>query len=119
MGGSTACRYGLSVRIDCEEDLRRFPPLSRGTMRFENRYDGRTAVERVNARLKIFWGVDDGNGSRARRVHACVGEVIIVRAALGIWRAKQPRSVGTLDQTRLGPAARTLARLKTRGRGGL
>ncbi len=24
-------------------------------------YKGRTAVERVNARLKLYWGADDGN----------------------------------------------------------
>jgi hypothetical protein len=105
-------RYGLSVRIDCEEDLRRFPPLPRGTARFEARYDGRTAVERVNARLKIFWGVDDGNVSGARRFHAYVGAVMIVHAALGKWLAKQPRWEGTLSQTRVGPAALALARLE-------
>jgi hypothetical protein len=47
---------GLSARIPCELDLRRFPPIPRATKEFERRYKGRTAVERVNARLKIFWG---------------------------------------------------------------
>ena len=106
--------HPLSVRIDCEADLRRFPPLPRGTARFETRYDGRTAVERVNARLKIFWGVDDGNVSGARRFHAYVGAVMIVHAALGKWLAKQPRWEGTLSQTRVGPAALALARLEAR-----
>jgi hypothetical protein len=44
-----------------EEDLRRFPALPRATKKYERVYKGRTAVERVNARLKVFWDVDDGN----------------------------------------------------------
>ncbi|RPI81197.1 MAG: transposase, partial [Planctomycetaceae bacterium] len=48
--------YGLTVRVKQESDLRRFPPIPRGTKKFEELYDGRTAVERANARLKIFWG---------------------------------------------------------------
>ena len=49
-------RYGLIVRVERELDLRRFPPLPRGTLPFERRYKGRTAVERVNGRMKVFWG---------------------------------------------------------------
>jgi hypothetical protein len=35
---------------------RRFPALPRATKKFEQMYKGRTAVERVTARLTIFWG---------------------------------------------------------------
>jgi Transposase DDE domain len=105
-------KYGLSVRIDCTQDLRRFPPIPRGTREFEKRYNGRTAVERVNARLKLFWGVDDGNVTGARRFHAYVGAVMVVHAALAKWLAQQPRWEGTLGNTRLGPAAQALARLE-------
>ncbi|MBI2804291.1 MAG: DDE transposase, partial [Planctomycetes bacterium] len=38
--------------------MRRFPSIPRATMQFERLYDGRTSVERVNGRLKIFWGID-------------------------------------------------------------
>ena len=53
--------YGKTVRVDQTIDLRRFPPLPRATKKFERLYKGRTSVERVNGRFKIFWGVDDGN----------------------------------------------------------
>src|SRR5260221_10470192 len=53
-------KYGLVVRVKCEEDLRRFPPIGRATKQFERRYKGRTAVERGNARLKNFLGGGDG-----------------------------------------------------------
>ena len=54
-------QYGLTVRAPREIDLRRFPALPRATPKFERLYKRRPAVERVNARLKIFWGADDGN----------------------------------------------------------
>jgi DDE family transposase len=104
-------KQGLGVRIKSEEDLRRFPAIPRGTKQFEDLYKGRTAVERVNARLKIFWGVDDGNVVGARRFHGYVGAVMIIHAAVALWLAKQPRWEGTLGNTRLGPIAQALARL--------
>ena len=67
--------YGKTVRVNRTIDLRRFPPIPRATKKFERLYNGRTSVERVNARLKIFWGVDDGNIRGARRFHAMVGTV--------------------------------------------
>jgi hypothetical protein len=100
--------YGLQVRIPCELDLRRFPPIPRATQQFERLYRGRTAVERVNARLKIFWGADDGNIVGARRFHAFVGAVMVVHLTFATLLAQAPRWEGTLGQTRLGPVAKAL-----------
>ena len=100
--------YGLTARIPCELDLRRFPPVPRATKTFERLYKGRTAVERVNARLKIFWGADDGNVTGARRFHAFVGVVMVVQLVFATLLAKAPRWEGTLGQTRLGPVAEAL-----------
>ena len=100
--------YGLQTRIPCELDLRRFPPIPRSTPQFERRYRGRTAVERVNARLKIFWGADDGNIVGARRFHAFVGAVMVVHLVFATLLAKAPRWEGTLGQIRLGPVAQAL-----------
>jgi hypothetical protein len=103
--------YGLVVRVKCEEDLRRFPAIGRATKQFERRYKGRTAVERVNGRLKVFWGVDDGHVIGARRFHAHVGVVMVVHLALALWLAKQPRWEGSLSAVSLSPIALALARL--------
>jgi hypothetical protein len=46
--------WGLTARLPCALDLRRIPPIPRATKEFERLYRGRTAVERVNGRLKIF-----------------------------------------------------------------
>jgi Transposase DDE domain/Transposase domain (DUF772) len=100
--------YGLIVRVPCAIDLRRFPPIPRATRQFERRYKGRTAVERVNARMKIFWGVDDGNISGARRFHAYVGAVMVICLAFATLLAKTPRRDGSMGDTRLSPIALAL-----------
>ena len=100
--------YGRTVRVKCEIDLRRFPPVPRATKKFERSYDGRTAVERVNARLKVFWGADDGNISGARRFRALVGVVMVVHAGFATLLAKAPRR-GTLGKLHLGPVQKALA----------
>jgi hypothetical protein len=100
--------YGKTVRVPREVDLRRFPALPRATKKFEQLYKGRTSVERVNARLKIFWGIDDGNIKGARRFHAWVGAVMAVHAAFATLLASAPRYEGTLGRVRLSPIAQAL-----------
>ena len=109
---STTCNagrvYGKTVRVDSELDPRRFPSLPRATKKFERMYKGRTAVERVNGRLKIFWGVDDGNLTGSRRFVAQVGVVLAVHAAFASLLASAPRREGTLGKLRLSPIAEAL-----------
>lgn len=100
--------YGLQARIACALDLRRFPPIPRATKQFERLYKGRTAVERVNGRLKLFWGADDGNVTGSRRFHAFVGAVMVIHLAFATLLARAPRWEGALGQTRLGPIAQAL-----------
>lgn len=100
--------YGLTVRVKQEIDLRRFPPIPRATKQFERLYKGRTSVERVNARLKIFWGLDDGQVYGARRFHAHVGAVLVVHAALATILAQAERYEGTYGTMRLSPIAQAL-----------
>jgi hypothetical protein len=101
--------YGKTVRVDRTIDRRRFPPIPRATKKFERLYKGRTSVERVNARLKLFWGVDDGNLVGARRFHAMIGTVLIVHLAFATLLAAAPRRDGTLGKLRLGPIQKALA----------
>ena len=98
--------YGMTVRVPQAVDLRRFPALPRATKKFHRLYKGRTAVERVNARLKVFWGVDDGNLRGARRFSSNVGAVLVVHAAFATLLA--PRREGTLGKLRLSPIAQAL-----------
>lgn len=100
--------YGLTVRVPQEIDLRRFPAIPRATKQFERLYKGRTAVERVNARLKIFWGLDDGQVVGARRFHAHVGAVMVVHLAFAMQLAAAQRYEGTFGKMNLSPLAKRL-----------
>jgi hypothetical protein len=101
-------KYGKTVRVRCEIDLRRFPPIPRATKEFERLYKGRTSVERVNARLKVFWGADDGNITGPKRFHAYVGAVMVVHAGLAMLLASTPRKDGPLGKMRLSPIAKAV-----------
>ncbi len=99
---------GPTARLPCELDPRRFPPIPRATKEFQRPYKGRTAVGRVNARLKILWGADDGKVTGSRRFHAFVGAPMVVHPVFATLPAKAPRREGTPGQTRLGPVAEAL-----------
>ena len=100
--------YGLTVRVKQELDLRRFPSIPRATKQFERLYKGRTAVERVNGRLKVFWGVDDGQVYGSRRFHGHVGAVMVVHLAFATLLARAARYEGTFGKMSLSPIATAL-----------
>lgn len=100
--------YDLTVRVPRDIDLRRFPAVPRRTNTFERLYKGRTAVERVHARLKIFWIADDGNVTGSRRFFALLDMILVLHAAFATLLAMAPRRDGTLGQTKLSPIAETL-----------
>jgi hypothetical protein len=101
-------KYGLTVRVKQEIDLRRFPSIPRATKQFERRYKGRTAVERVNGRFKVFWGIDDGQVYGSRRFHAHVGAVMVVHLAFATLLAGAGRREGTYGKMSLSPIAKAL-----------
>ena len=100
--------YGKTARVPQATDPRRFPSLPRATKKVERLYKGRTAVERVNARLKVFWGVDDGNVMGSRRFFARVGVVLAVHAVFATLLAKAPRREGALGKINLSSIAEAL-----------
>jgi len=101
-------KYGKTVRVKQSIDLRRFPPVPRATKTFERMYKERTSVERVNARLKLFWGSDDGNVTGSQRFHGLLGTVMIIHVGFATLLATAPRWEGTLSHTKLSPIAKAL-----------
>jgi hypothetical protein len=65
-------------------------------------------VERGHARLKSFWGADDGTVTGSGRFPGFVGAVRVVPLWFATLLAKAPRREGTLGQTRRGPVAEAL-----------
>jgi hypothetical protein len=100
--------FGLIVRVDPKIDLRRFPPIPRATKTFQEQYKGRTAVERVIGRTKVFWGADDGNLSGSRRFCAYIGVIMVVCVGLATLLAMTRRRDGSMGDTRLSPIALAL-----------
>lgn len=100
--------YGLTVRVKREIDLRRFPPIPRATKKFERLYKGRTAVERVNGRLKVYWGADDGNVVGPQRFFALLSTIMVVHIGTATLLAAAPRSDKTLGRMDLTPVAKAL-----------
>jgi Transposase DDE domain/Transposase domain (DUF772) len=103
--------YGLTVRVDQAIDRRRFPSIPRATPQFARLYRGRTAVERVNDRMKVFWGLDDGNVVGSRRFCAHVSAVLVIHLACATLLAKAQRKEGSFGTQRLSPITKKLEEL--------
>ena len=98
----------MTVRVQRAVDFRRFPPVPRATKKFERLYKGRTAVERVNGRVKLFWGADDGNIAGSSRFYGFLGAVMVVHLGMATLLASAPRKDGTLGKASLSPIAKAL-----------
>ena len=74
--------YGRSVRVKCQTDWRRFGPMPHGTVQRRQRYNGRTAVERVNSRLKTGLTLDDLHVRGQARIGLRTNLALIVLLAM-------------------------------------
>ncbi len=104
--------FMVSPPVRTQDFFTSFPAIPRATKKFERLYRGRTAVERVAGRLKVFWGVDDGNVGGGAAFHARVGLVMLVHIGLATLLAQGggQRSGKRLGQTRLSPVTQALSR---------
>ena len=81
--------YGRTVRVKCEKDWRRFGPMPRGTKGRRRRYNGRTAVERVNSRIKTGLTLDDVHVRGKARVGLRSTLAIIVLLGMAVGQLKK------------------------------
>lgn len=99
--------YGRTLRIPHKADPRRFPAIPRHTKTFRRCYKQRTAVERVNSRLKgpMNLRVDRVVGSR--RCMSLVLAALLIHVMQALYLAereekKEPeKKIGPLGRTRL------------------
>jgi len=82
-------RYGRVVRIKMKEDWRKFPPVARNTYKWERLYKKRTAVERVNSRLKKMLGLGDLYIRGKKKIEVRIGLSLIVLLAMGLAQVKR------------------------------
>ena len=97
-GRCSSSKYGTVVKISIHEDPRRFPGLARESKRWKRLYRKRTAVERVNGRLKDFLLLDELTIRGMAKVRMHVGVALLLMVA-GAWaqveagRAEQARRI--------------------------
>jgi IS5 family transposase len=86
-GLGTCCADGHAIRRwRIEDDVRLHPPLPRHTKKWDRLYDHRTAVERVNSRLKEHGRLRSlrHRGLAKARVHAALTLLVMVGGAVGM-----------------------------------
>jgi hypothetical protein len=83
-GRCSSSEYGAVWKMDVHKDLRRIPGLGRETNKFGRLYDKRSAVERVNGRLKEYLLADDVTIRTLPKVKMHLNLALVVMLA-GAW----------------------------------
>jgi IS5 family transposase len=85
--GSSWCsssNYGMVVKINVKDDVRRFCSPHRDTRTWKELYDERTSVERCNSRLKVHLTADDPHvgGIEKVKTHAYLNAIVLLASAI-------------------------------------
>ena len=80
--------YGRVLKVRIAEDPRRFPGLSRDSLKWKRLYRKRSACERVNARLKNYLLLDEQRVRGKSKVTVQVAMSILVMLASAILMAR-------------------------------
>ena len=96
--GMQQCPVGDAVRIRLAEDRRVFTPVARSSYRWQDYYDQRSAVERVNSRLAGGFGFERAGirGLAKMRLRFTMALTIMLALALGRIRAGQREHLRSL-----------------------
>jgi hypothetical protein len=85
--GMTACsssNYGMVVKVDAKDDLRRYCSPHRDTKRWKDLYNERTSVERCNSRIKTYLTADSMHiwGIQKVTTHQYLNAIVLLVSAL-------------------------------------
>lgn len=85
--GMAACspsNYGMVVKVDTKDDVRRYCSPHRDTKRWKELYNERTSVERCNSRMKTYLTADDMNvwGILKATTHQYLNAIVLLVSAL-------------------------------------
>ena len=96
--GMDRCPVSDAVRIPLAEDRRVFTPVARSSYRWQDYYDQRGAVERVNSRLAGGFGFErpDIRGLAKMQLRVTMALTIMLAMALGRIRPGQPENLRSL-----------------------
>lgn len=95
-GACSNSDYGAVLKQPIAEDYRRWPGIARESNKFQRLYDKRSAVERVNGRLKEYLLLDDltVRGTQKVRVHVSLALLVMLAGAAAMAEE------GMLDRVR-------------------
>jgi len=94
--GSGDCPVRSSLRIPLSEDRRIFTPVARSSYRWDDLYQKRTAVERLNSRLHVSFGFERHYVRGLQKMKVKAGLALSVMLAMAVGSIRQNR----LDQMR-------------------
>jgi transposase len=90
--------YGYVLKLPIAEDVRRHPPVPRESKKWERLYKMRTAVERVNSRVKELLGLGDITlrGIQKVTVRSALSLLIMLAAAVSMAEVHQYQDIRSL-----------------------
>lgn len=86
MATCSSSNYGMVVKVNVEEDLRRYSVPYRDTKHWKELYNERTSVERCNSRLKTFLTADAAHvrGIQKFTTHQYLNAIVLLASALAV-----------------------------------
>ncbi len=87
----TSSSYGYVLKLPIEADIRRHPPVPRESLKWQRLYKMRTAIERVNSRVKDLLGLNKITVRGIGKVTVRAVLSLLVMLAAGVSMAKEHR----------------------------
>lgn len=87
--GKEDCPVGRAVRIPLEEERRIFTPVARSSYKFDDLYNMRSAVERVNGRIDDPFGLGKHYIRGLKKMQLRVGLALCVMLAMALGKIKE------------------------------
>lgn len=97
--GESKCPiYKKSIRIPLKENPRIFTPVARSSYKWEDLYDKRTSVERVNSRIDVSFGFERHyiRGLKKMKLRCGLALSVMLTIAVGRLRQKNPQLMRSL-----------------------
>lgn len=94
----TASAYGYVLKLSIKQDPRRHPPVPRETKKWKRLYKLRTAVERVNSRVKDLLGLSHITlrGIAKVTVRSSLSLLVMLAAAVGMAQRRRLKEIRIL-----------------------
>lgn len=91
---------GAIIRVKLADNFRYYTAIPRESKKWDREYDRRTAVERVNGRLKQVLDIEytGFRGEKKVRLRASLGLLAMLAHALAALKAQQPATIRSMAQ---------------------